>query len=549
MPSARLTLRPDLAQPSVSGRRVSVFRRRLSCMTRPTAPRWPAIIPPYMLEALAQSDEPLVAQPAQASLDHDAELRASRRTPTARPTRTRPPRRGDVGEGAPGADGAGPHRTIADAKASEQLPGTTVRTEGQSPTGDIAVTEAYDGLGATWQLWSQAFDRDSLDGKGMPLLASVHYGRNYDNAFWDGSQMVFGDGDGVIFERFTRSLDVIGHELAHGVTEHTAGLLYQGQSGALNESVSDVFGVLVKQHSLGQSAEQADWLVGAELLNPSVQGRALRDMRNPGTAYDDPRLGTDPQPADMEHYVDTRDDNGGVHINSGIPNRAFVLAALAIGGNAWEAPGAIWYAVLSGDGIKADCDFATFAGLTVAAAGRAHGEGSSQQEAVRSAWEQVGVLAPSAAEPPAPSAPEPPVPAGPSVPAGSSGPSTPSGPPAADTAGQGPSSPTAPGASDAPGAGVGTGACVRLRRTGGFAGLVREREVAIGDLPESDAKHWQHLLSAPTLQRIAASTERSHPDAYIYSVVCDEAGCDVTVQEPHLPEAIHSLFERTLAED
>ena len=209
----------------------------------------------------------------------------------------------------------------------------------RGPAGDDAVNEAYDGLGATWELWSTAYARDSLDGKGMPLLATVHYGRNYDNAFWDGSQMVFGDGDGVIFERFTKSLDVIGHELAHGVTEHTAGLLYQGQSGALNESISDVFGVLVKQKALGQSAAQADWLVGAELLNASVKGRALRDMRNPGTAYDDPRLGKDPQPAHMDDYVDTQDDNGGVHINSGIPNRAFVLAADAIGGNAWDAAG------------------------------------------------------------------------------------------------------------------------------------------------------------------------------------------------------------------
>ncbi|HET7799455.1 MAG TPA: protealysin inhibitor emfourin, partial [Humibacillus xanthopallidus] len=458
----------------------------------------------------------------------DAELRASRRTPTARPTRTRAPRREDVGAGAPGAHGTGPHRTIADAKGSQKLPGTTVRTEGQPPTSDVAVTEAYEGLGATWQLWSQAYDRDSLDGKGMPLLASVHYGRNYDNAFWDGSQMVFGDGDGVIFERFTSSLDVIGHELAHGVTEHTAGLLYQGQSGALNESVSDVFGVLVKQHSLGQSAEQADWLVGAELLNPSVQGRALRDMRNPGTAYDDPRLGTDPQPAHMDHYVDTRDDNGGVHINSGIPNRAFVLAALAIGGNAWEAPGAIWYAVLSGEGIRADCDFATFAGLTVAAAGRAHGDGSSQQAAVRSAWEQVGVLEPSTTPPT-------PAPAGPGTGAPAEGGGAPG---TGQTGGDGSTT-----------EGPSTDAEVVLRRTGGFAGLVRERRLSLHELPDRDAKDWQHLLSAPTLQRIAASTERTHPDAYIYSVVCDEAGCDVTLQEPHLPEAIHSLFERTLRTD
>ncbi|MHA3835100.1 protealysin inhibitor emfourin [Terrabacter sp. AAH1] len=469
------------------------------------------IVPPYILEALAASDEPAVAEHAREALQHDEHLRATRRTPTARPTGKRPPRR---------QHGAGPHRTISDAKGTQTTPGTEVRAEGAPASDDDAVNEAYDGLGATWELWSEAYSRDSLDGKGMPLLATVHYGRNYDNAFWDGSQMVFGDGDGVIFERFTKSVDVIGHELAHGVTEHTAGLLYQGQSGALNESISDVFGVLVKQHQLGQSAEAADWLVGADLLAPSVKGRALRDMREPGTAYDDPRLGKDPQPAHMDDFVDTDDDNGGVHINSGIPNRAFVLAALAIGGNAWEAAGSIWYAVVSGDGIKADCDFATFAGLTVAAAGTAHGDGSSEQQAVRSAWEQVGVLAADAGDT-----------------AGSAG-----------SAGRPDRSAPDPGQGDGQGTPPGPDAHVLLRRTGGFAGQVRERQIALGELSERDAKDWQHLLAAPTLQRIAASTERTHPDAYIYSVVCDEAGCDVTIQEPHLPEAIHSLFERTLSE-
>src|SRR6185312_15543366 len=113
--------------------------------------------------------------------------------------------------------------------------------------------EAYDGLGATYQLYSEAFDRDSIDDAGMPLLGSVHYDVDYDNAFWDGRQMVFGDGDGELFNRFTISLDVIGHELTHGVTADEAGLVYFRQSGALNESVSDVFGVLVKQYHLGQT--------------------------------------------------------------------------------------------------------------------------------------------------------------------------------------------------------------------------------------------------------------------------------------------------------
>ncbi|EWT00374.1 peptidase M4, partial [Intrasporangium oryzae NRRL B-24470] len=409
-------------------------------------------------------------------------------------------------EGAP----AGPSRTIGDAASRQRTPGTQVRAEGEPATGDPAVDEAYDGLGATWELWWAAYGRSSLDGKGMPLLATVHYGDGYDNAFWDGTQMVFGDGDGVVFERFTKSLDVIGHELAHGVTEHTAGLLYHGQSGALNESISDVFGVLVKQHALGQSAAEADWLVGAELFTPSVRGRALRDMQHPGTAYNDPRLGTDPQPASMDGYVDTVDDNGGVHINSGIPNRAFVLAALAIGGNAWEDAGAIWYAAVSGDGIRADCDFATFADLTVRAAVSRHGDGSPQHTAVRDAWAAVGVLEGAAA----------------GGGSGSDGPVA--------SGGQGGSEVPSPDAQ------------LRLRRTGGFAGIVREREVALGDLPERDAKDWQHLLAAPTLQRIAATSEQSHPDAFCYSVVCEQADIDVTVAEPHLPEAIHQLIERTL---
>ena len=476
------------------------------------------IVPPYILEALAASGEPVVAEQAREALQHDEQLRSSRRTPTARPTGRRAPRRRDVARDEAQAHGAGPHRVVFDAKGTQTTPGTEVRAEGADPSDDDAVNEAYDGLGATWQLWSGAYSRDSLDGKGMPLHATVHYGRNYDNAFWDGAQMVFGDGDGVIFDRFTKSLDVIGHELAHGVTEHTAGLLYQGQSGALNESISDVFGVLVKQHELGQAAEEADWLVGADLLTPSVEGRALRDMRNPGTAYDDPRLGKDPQPAHMRDFVDTEDDNGGVHINSGVPNRAFVLAALAIGGNAWEAAGSIWYAVVSGDGIRADCDFATFAGLTVAAAGSAHGEGSAEQAAVRSAWQQVGVLSPATEAPDR-------------------------------GAGDRPRSTPVPSTGEGSGSTPSGAAQVLLRRTGGFAGQVRERQVSLGELPERDAKDWQHLLAAPTLQRIAASTERTHPDAYVYSVVCDEAGCDVTIQEPHLPEAIHSLFERTLADD
>jgi hypothetical protein len=242
----------------------------------------------------------------------------------------------------------------------------------------------------------------------------------------------------------------------------------------------------------------------------------------------------------MADYVDTSDDNGGVHINSGIPNRAFALAARAIGGNAWDDAGHIWYAVLAGDGIKADCDFATFADLTVAAAATAFGSGSAQQQAVRAAWEQVGVLQPGSAD-------------GGSTGVGSAG-GTGSTSGASVDDGSLDDGSLDDGSTDAPRSGPahgevpGTDAHLLLRRTGGFAGLVRERHVALGDLPERDTKDWQHLLAAPTLQRIAALEERAVPDAYCYSVVCEQVDLDVNVAEPHLPEAIHQLFERTLAE-
>ncbi|MDH6227048.1 Zn-dependent metalloprotease [Streptomyces sp. MJP52] len=203
--------------------------------------------------------------------------------------------------------------------------------------------------------------------------------------------MVFGDGDGEVFLDFTIPVDVIGHELAHGVTQYTANLEYYGQSGALNESVSDVFGSLIKQYTKGETAAEADWLIGAGLLAPRVTGKALRSMKEPGSAYDDDVLGKDPQPGSMDDYVDTRQDNGGVHINSGIPNRAFHLAATALGGHAWEKAGRIWYDVLTGGGLKADAEFADFARLTLEAAATRFGEGAEAQ-AVEKAWQEVGVL-------------------------------------------------------------------------------------------------------------------------------------------------------------
>ena len=281
-------------------------------------------------------------------------------------------------------------RTVYDAQHTTNLPGKLVRSEGQAASSDVAVNEAYDFCGATYDFYTNAYNRNSIDDKGMRLDSSVHYDQEYDNAFWDGQQMVYGDGDGTIFERFTKCIDVVGHELTHGVTAATANLDYQDQPGALNESISDVFGSLVKQMNNNQTADQADWLIGEGLFLPSVNGVALRSMKAPGTAYDDPQLGKDPQPADMAHYVNTRSDQGGVHTNSGIPNHAFYLVATELGGFAWERAGRIWYEALT-KRLTSSSNFQDAADNTFAAAGDLYGVGSDEQKAVQNGWHGVGI--------------------------------------------------------------------------------------------------------------------------------------------------------------
>lgn len=288
------------------------------------------------------------------------------------------------------AAGGGKERIVYDAKNGTTLPGTIARKEGDGPVADVAVNEAYDGSGTTYDLYKTIYGRDSIDNNGMRLDSTVHYKKDYDNAFWDGEQMVYGDGDGELFNRFTIAIDVIGHELTHGVTQFEAKLVYSQQPGALNESMSDVFGSLVKQYSLNQGAAEADWLIGAGLLAAGVNGVALRSMKAPGTAYDDPVLGKDPQPGHMNDYVNTSSDNGGVHINSGIPNRAFYTVAMQLGGKAWEKAGQIWYVTLR-DKLTSSSNFQTCANQTFTVAGALFGAGSLEQQAVKFGWSEVGI--------------------------------------------------------------------------------------------------------------------------------------------------------------
>ena len=279
--------------------------------------------------------------------------------------------------------GGSPQRTIYDQGNSEsQTPGSVSRSEGQDSVSDDAVNQAYDGLGATYMYYWNLFMRDSIDGQGMPLAGCVHYGSNYDNAFWDNAgHMFFGDGDGTLLTQTTAGIDVIGHELTHGITQHEANLEYSGQSGALNESISDCFGIQIKQMALNQSATDSDWMIGADIVGPELQP-ALRSMSSPGTAnqYDD-------QPSDMDGYV----DGGDVHTNSGIPNRAFAITATTLGGNTWDAAGPIWYAALCDPNLTAHATFTDFARLTVKHAQQIYGTGSDQENAVNEGWDTVKV--------------------------------------------------------------------------------------------------------------------------------------------------------------
>jgi len=336
------------------------------------------ILPPYMLKNMYANGSGHVQQAAATSAVASAQLRGRRQALSEASIRIAP------------AAVMGKQRRVFTAKNGTSLPGSLVRDEGGPAVADAGVNEAYDGAGATYDLYWEIYQRNSLDGNGLRLDSTVHYDQSYDNAFWDGNQMVYGDGDGQLFNRFTISIDVIGHELTHGVTQYTSNLNYSNQPGALNESFSDIFGSLVKQRTRGQAAADADWLIGQGLFTANVKGVALRSMKDPGTAYDDPVLGKDPQPGNMRDYVNTSEDNGGVHINSGIPNHAFYLMAVAIGGYAWEKAGKIWY-VAGSTKFNSGTDFQGAADLTYQTAGELYGQGSAEQQAVKYGWDGVGI--------------------------------------------------------------------------------------------------------------------------------------------------------------
>jgi Zn-dependent metalloprotease len=274
---------------------------------------------------------------------------------------------------------------VYDAKNTYRIPGTRARFEPEGPVADAVLNKIYEYSLAVRKFHKEVCGINSMDNQGMNYVNTGHYGKKYNNAYNNGVQMVFGDGDGDIFITFVL-LDVVGHEDGHEITGKTCDLEYHDQPGALNEHLSDVDGVVCRQYTLKLSVDQDTWLIGPGIFSSTVNGRALRDMLNPGTAYDDKRLGKDPQPDHMSKFVHTSSDNGGVHFNSGIPNKAYALFAKAVGGNAWENSYKVWFQLRHE--IPSDCDFQTFADKSVEICKRML---PNDVQKLKDAWNAVGI--------------------------------------------------------------------------------------------------------------------------------------------------------------
>ncbi len=282
---------------------------------------------------------------------------------------------------------------IYDCRHGYDLPGKLVQRPKNGDYEDIDARKVHDGIYQCWKFYYELFKRDSIDAHGMHFKNTIHYGKRYGNAMWDGKQMIFGDGDGKTFKSFTSDLDIIGHEITHALVQFTSNFAYEFQPGALNESYADVFGMLIKQRAMNLTVKESDWLIGGQ----TMLGRkyALRSMKAPGTAYiGHPFWGDDPQPATMKDYMKLEytdaDDWGGVHWNSGIPNYVFYVTAMNIGGYAWKKAGKIWYEALTKE-LRYNSTFEDAKKATIRQAVRLFGSGSLEEKAVKHGWKTAHV--------------------------------------------------------------------------------------------------------------------------------------------------------------
>jgi Zn-dependent metalloprotease len=283
------------------------------------------------------------------------------------------------------------NRAVYSANNGTSLPGTLKRGETGAATGDSHVDMNHAHLGTTYQCYFQNFARDSFNNAGAQLKSTVHYDRNYVNAYWNGSQMVYGDGDGVQSDPLGKSLDVTVHELTHAVTSSESDLVYSNEPGALNEGMSDIFSAYCEAWTKNWVTDAAVYMIGDDVWTPATPGDALRYMSNPtrdGSSKD----------YYPERYTGFS-DNGGVHWNSGIANLAFYL--LSEGGT---HPRGKTTTVATGIGIQkagkifyeanANCmtsssNFAAAKTCTEQKAEQFYG--AAEKDAVTKAWAAVGV--------------------------------------------------------------------------------------------------------------------------------------------------------------
>ena len=276
-----------------------------------------------------------------------------------------------------------PAITVFNCNHSQTLPGAQIAN---AATGsDVTAKHVFAETSSVAAFYSQVFGRNSVDGAGMTLMSSIHYGVSYNNAFWNGSQMTYGDGDGSIFVDFSKGNDVIGHELTHGVTQHSLQLNYANEAGGLNESMSDCFGSMFRQWEAKQTVDQADWLIGMDIMGPAALKKGftcLRDMANPAAKHC-----LSPQPTKFSQYKAGMDP----HVSSGIPNLAFCLVAKAVGGHSWEKVGQIWYKALTGFGPSPNMKMKAFANRTRAVAAQLYPGNTAVAGAVDAGWKKVGL--------------------------------------------------------------------------------------------------------------------------------------------------------------
>lgn len=275
-----------------------------------------------------------------------------------------------------------PSVKIFDCKNTTVLPGTPISNPATSA--DPTVKQTFGVTSEVIDFYKTVFGRNSIDDAGMTLQSSVHYGLRYNNAFWNGFQMAYGDGDGAIFIDFTKGDDVMCHELTHGVTQFTLSLTYRNQPGGLNESMSDVFGSMFRQWRAKQAVTAADWLIGKDIMGPAATSKkitCLRDMANPKSAHC-----LAPQIDHFKSFTPGMDP----HYSSGVPNLAFYKIAMALGGNSWDKAGQIWYKALTG-GRSPNMSMKRFANRTRAVTAALYPGDATTAKAVNNGWVAVGL--------------------------------------------------------------------------------------------------------------------------------------------------------------